>query len=158
MCALCGPQTKYCSSECQTQDWPDHQHVCGNGQSIEEEEGLIDGMNFRPNSISTSGANTLLRRRSTRHSTRSPMTNASSDPSRDPMGPGAGQTSTGPASPDNDLLVGSSQGDTRTEEEKVEELRFYVQQIYLIVKPVLACIVLSIFWVKVANSGSSSYA
>jgi presenilin 1 len=44
-----------------------------------------------------------------------------------------------------------------SEAEQAEELRFYVQQIYHIVKPVLACILLSIFWVKVANSGKSDY-
>ncbi|RKP11064.1 Presenilin-domain-containing protein [Thamnocephalis sphaerospora] len=39
-----------------------------------------------------------------------------------------------------------------TEEEKADELRFYVTQIYLIVKPVLGCILLSIFWVKISMS------
>jgi hypothetical protein len=44
--------------------------------------------------------------------------------------------------------------DEMTEEEKAEELRFYVKQIYLIIKPVLGCILLSILWVKISLSSS----
>jgi hypothetical protein len=40
--------------------------------------------------------------------------------------------------------------DELTEQEKADELRFYVKQIYLIVKPVLGCILLSILWVKIS--------
>lgn len=43
------------------------------------------------------------------------------------------------------------------EEEFADDLKFYMQQIYFIIKPVVACIILSIFWVKVAFSGGSDY-
>ncbi|KAG0168775.1 hypothetical protein DFQ30_004351 [Apophysomyces sp. BC1015] len=42
-------------------------------------------------------------------------------------------------------------------EDFADELKFYTQQIYLVIKPVVVCIVLSIFWVKVAFSGQSDY-
>jgi presenilin 1 len=43
------------------------------------------------------------------------------------------------------------------EQEVADELRFYMNQIYRIIKPVVACIILSIFWVKVAFGGQSDY-
>lgn len=47
--------------------------------------------------------------------------------------------------------------DADFDEEYADDLRFYVQQIYFIIRPVVVCIILSIFWVKVAFSGSSDY-
>lgn len=38
-----------------------------------------------------------------------------------------------------------------------DELKFYMEQIYRIIKPVVVCIILSIFWVKVSFDGSSDY-
>lgn len=35
-----------------------------------------------------------------------------------------------------------------------EELKYYMQQIYLIVKPVVCCILLSVLWVKISLMGS----
>jgi hypothetical protein len=43
------------------------------------------------------------------------------------------------------------------EEEYADELRFYIRQIYLVIQPVVICIILSIFWVKVSFSGTSDY-
>jgi presenilin 1 len=59
----------------------------------------------------------------------------------------------------NDLSQNQDQEklDQEDEEEAADELRFYTLQIYRIIKPVVACIVLSIFWVKVSYSGLSDY-
>jgi presenilin 1 len=43
------------------------------------------------------------------------------------------------------------------QEEFADNLKFYMQQIYLIIKPVVVCIVLSIFWVKVGFNDQSDY-
>lgn len=43
------------------------------------------------------------------------------------------------------------------EQEMIDELRFYMNQIYRIIKPVVVCIILSIFWVKVSFSGESDF-
>ena len=51
----------------------------------------------------------------------------------------------------------NNDNDGQDDEEFADELKFYMQQIYFIIKPVVACIILSIFWVKVAYSGSSDY-
>ncbi|CEP18688.1 hypothetical protein [Parasitella parasitica] len=63
--------------------------------------------------------------------------------------------------PMNDLSQGRN-GENLNEDggdvdDAAEELRFYTLQIYRIIKPVVACIMLSIFWVKVSYSGSSDY-
>ena len=51
----------------------------------------------------------------------------------------------------------SQQDDEDEEKEKADELKFYMNQIYRIIKPVVLCIFLSIFWVKVAFGGQSDY-
>ncbi|TPX72885.1 hypothetical protein SpCBS45565_g00216 [Spizellomyces sp. 'palustris'] len=44
-----------------------------------------------------------------------------------------------------------------TEEEKLEDLKFYMEQVYLIIKPVLCCIALSILWVKLTTQSSPNF-
>ncbi|OZJ06304.1 hypothetical protein BZG36_00688 [Bifiguratus adelaidae] len=45
---------------------------------------------------------------------------------------------------------------TGMDEETAEELKYYMHQVYLVIQPVMMCIVLSIFWVKIAYSSSNS--
>jgi hypothetical protein len=40
------------------------------------------------------------------------------------------------------------------DEEFIEDLKFYIQQIFLIIKPVLLCILLTILWVKLTDSSN----
>ncbi|KAJ2957567.1 hypothetical protein NQZ79_g6769 [Umbelopsis isabellina] len=58
-------------------------------------------------------------------------------------------------------MVELRNNDTSAEEDEqqefADELRFYIKQIYLVIQPVVICIILSIFWVKVAFSGTSDY-
>lgn len=56
-----------------------------------------------------------------------------------------------------ELQAGAAEQTQLDEEEYADELRFYIRQIYLVIQPVVICIILSIFWVKVAFSGSSDY-
>lgn len=51
----------------------------------------------------------------------------------------------------------TADGDHETEAEFAESLAHYVRQIYFVIQPVVICIILSIFWVKVSFSGSSDY-
>jgi hypothetical protein len=37
------------------------------------------------------------------------------------------------------------------DEEMADDLKFYTKQIYLIIKPVVACIILSVLWVKIVQ-------
>ncbi|KAJ3300102.1 Presenilin-2 [Borealophlyctis nickersoniae] len=44
-----------------------------------------------------------------------------------------------------------------TEEEKAEDLKFYMEQIYLLIKPVICCILLAILWVKLTRVEDDYY-
>ncbi|CAO3679090.1 unnamed protein product [Rhizopus stolonifer] len=59
----------------------------------------------------------------------------------------------------NDIPLNDLSNDKEEEDEEsfAEDLLFYTNQIYRVIKPVVACIILSIFWVKVSFSGQSDY-
>ncbi|ORX56650.1 Presenilin-domain-containing protein [Piromyces finnis] len=46
------------------------------------------------------------------------------------------------------MIISKAQED----EELIEDLKFYIKQIFLIIKPVLLCILLTIIWVKLSNT------
>lgn len=109
------------------EDWPRHSAKCGGGATMSARGGSTSAAG-RPESIKTTHtASASLRKRKSMGRTTSAQ------------------------------LINAGELDAVSEYDVGEDLRFYVQQIYLIVKPVLACILLSIFWVKVANSGNSDY-
>ncbi|KAI8051773.1 Presenilin-domain-containing protein [Thamnidium elegans] len=54
-------------------------------------------------------------------------------------------------------LSNREQDEKIEQEEAADELKFYTEQIYRIIKPVVICIILSIFWVKVSFGGKSDY-
>lgn len=57
-----------------------------------------------------------------------------------------------------DLSNEEREEDEKNEQEEIaDELKFYMEQIYRIIKPVVVCILLSIFWVKVSFGGQSDY-
>jgi presenilin 1 len=139
MCAQCGPSVKYCSEACQIEDWPRHQQTCGDnnlgghqGANSAEERAAADQLSMsHRRTVSRYGAAQVINRRQSVRMSRQ-MTNRRSLAS----------------------LPSINDDDEMTEEEKAEELRFYVKQIYLIIKPVLGCILLSILWVKISLSSS----
>ncbi|CAO3590445.1 unnamed protein product [Absidia cylindrospora] len=131
MCSSCGLQgPRYCTPECQQSDWKTgHYLTC---------------------------QSTILRNQRRFASSTRPTT--TTGPFQD-----TGAT-------DNDIALTDmnrqqqqqqqlQQGDSEneTEEEFADNLKFYMQQIYLIIKPVVVCIVLSIFWVKVGFNDQSDY-
>ncbi|KAJ3012873.1 hypothetical protein HKX48_006022 [Thoreauomyces humboldtii] len=44
-----------------------------------------------------------------------------------------------------------------TEEERLQDMKFYMEQIYLIIQPVVCCIILSILWVKLTTASVPNY-
>jgi presenilin 1 len=40
-----------------------------------------------------------------------------------------------------------------TESQNIDDLKFYLQQVFLILKPVIICMILSILWIKIVKSG-----
>jgi presenilin 1 len=45
-----------------------------------------------------------------------------------------------------------------TEEERLEMMSHYIEQLYIILKPVIICIILSVVWVKLANPAEPYFA
>lgn len=86
MCSLCSSR-KYCSTDCQKLDWPDHKQHC---------------------------PEYLARMQEQEHE--------------------------------------------ETEEEKIQNIRFYVGQLYTILKPVTLTILTSILWVKLSNPSPPYFA
>ncbi|KAJ3105774.1 Presenilin-1 [Phlyctochytrium planicorne] len=136
MCSRCGPKVHYCSQECQAKDWTEHRKEC---LVKEEEEGVDGGRDERvieddAMSVAESlggrraGAAAEVNRKGWRHLFRK----------RDKR-----QPESQPADDEEDL--------PQTEEERIEELKFYMNNVYLIIKPVICCVLLSILWVKLTK-------
>ncbi|KAI9486734.1 MAG: hypothetical protein EXX96DRAFT_550374 [Benjaminiella poitrasii] len=72
-------------------------------------------------------------------------------------------TAVGETQPNEEIAMNDLSNNTHQTEDNDSvytdegDLRYYTIQIYRIIKPVVACIILSIFWVKVAFGSSSEY-
>ncbi|KAI9596038.1 Presenilin-domain-containing protein [Syncephalis fuscata] len=134
MCARCGPSVKYCSESCQTQDWPTHQTVCG----INNEKHNFTG-GYDTDMATLSDIETVRSRPMSRYSAAQVINQRRNSVHQTQLR-------------ESTILQpnGEEDEDEMTQEEKADELRFYVKQIYLIVKPVLGCVLLSILWVKLS--------
>ncbi|KAL1925757.1 uncharacterized protein VTP21DRAFT_640 [Calcarisporiella thermophila] len=142
MCSACGREgPRYCSTECQTNDWDRHQTECrGSGAARENDAGIRVDDSAESSAVRRPAGrgnvaqiiNTRKRRKMYAHEGHSPQTG----------GQHHSENGVDPSAYDPDMI---------------EEFKFYMEQIYLIIRPVVVCIVLSILWVKIANSGKSSY-
>ncbi|KAI8096275.1 uncharacterized protein BX664DRAFT_55718 [Halteromyces radiatus] len=136
-CGLIGP--RYCSPQCQKQDWKTtHYKTCKSisarlSQSIPSNTELI-----------TTTTTTMMDQHST----------ATTNPFQDQ---GTMIDSDIPMQDMNPQQQQQGENITNDTEEFADNLKFYMQQIYLIIKPVVVCIVLSIFWVKVGFNDQSDY-
>ncbi|KAI8850941.1 hypothetical protein BC829DRAFT_137216 [Chytridium lagenaria] len=165
MCSRCGPKVHYCSQECQAKDWPEHRLTCtgmtaprpppneGEGRSQPERQRAVEPVHVE-RSVEEAG---LRQDPETRSVTGS-------------LSRGRGVTSRSGAAQAINEREGSKwskifrwrkrerpaapteeEEPPLTEEEKIEELRFYMTNIYLIIKPVMCCIILSILWIKLTR-------
>ncbi|RUS19180.1 hypothetical protein BC937DRAFT_87895 [Endogone sp. FLAS-F59071] len=171
MCSSCGASgPRYCSQECQTAGWTQgHYSVCvanttsprsAGGYNVggAETGSAEDGAPVR-RSLSTT-----RRRKSQRTSmgrwNAAQLINARRRASTtDPTSPTSPNTATNPLPgiPLSNLGSSALPSALGLDSEAAEELKFYMHQIYLVIQPVVLCIVLSIFWVKIAFSGKSNY-
>ncbi|KAJ3397918.1 Presenilin-1 [Lobulomyces angularis] len=147
MCSSCTTQQIfYCSEVCQTDDWKEHKNVCrGVNRQIypdtthEQQENTVN-LDQQPQSSSVQGRENISvlikKKRKKLFEKFSKNNNRSSTVSE---------------------VNGASEEEELSEEERIEDLKFYMIQVYEIIKPVLICIILSIFWVKSANPVSEYY-
>lgn len=146
MCSSCGQDgPRYCSIDCQTDHWKEnHYRVCKAARRNRQRhaEALAAAASAETDDTPVNGSSNV-------------------------RCAGGGKRTLGSMVwltawmigdiPMNDLSPNQDQEKLDKEEDAADELRFYTLQIYRIIKPVVACIILSIFWVKVSYSGSSDY-
>ncbi|KAI8580517.1 hypothetical protein K450DRAFT_237431 [Umbelopsis ramanniana AG] len=165
MCSSCGLNgPRYCSIDCQTQGWREgHYRLCkGN------EQARATARSRTPNTQTDNTADTAatdvdddtsLSRVQTRNSGISRFGAAQIINSRQRRASQTAANNQDGNIPMVELQAGETATDAQLDEEEyADELRFYIRQIYLVIQPVVICIILSIFWVKVSFSGTSDYA
>lgn len=119
LCSSCGPPIFYCSTECQSNDWNNtHKSTC-----------------VAASQQPTHTSNSELSHHKRGRGNAAQAINAKRKGSITPADPVAGQS-------------GSQEEHPLTPEEEAQDLKFYMEQVYLIIKPVIVCIILSIIWVK----------
>ncbi|CAG8530177.1 4389_t:CDS:10 [Acaulospora morrowiae] len=128
-CEQAGP--RYCSPKCQNEDWTKgHSSVCVGTHVRTFQEGS-----------DAEGSSSAVRRANNkiygRGNIAQIINNKTKRMSRDGPGSQGTQQSTDQQPPTFDA-------------DQANEFRFYMQQVYRIIKPVVFCIVLSILWVKVS--------
>ncbi|RUS25801.1 hypothetical protein BC938DRAFT_471630 [Jimgerdemannia flammicorona] len=169
MCSSCGATgPRYCSQECQTTGWTQgHFSVCVANLNPPRSAGghNADGGETPTSPTVRRSTSTTRRRKSQRLSmgrwNAAQLINARhrANTSTDQTVPISPNTSHSlPAIPLSNLGPSAAPPTGGAlDAEAAEELKFYMHQIYLVIQPVVLCIVLSIFWVKIAFSGKSDY-
>ncbi|KAI9314966.1 Presenilin-domain-containing protein [Dichotomocladium elegans] len=127
-CGLSGP--RYCSVECQKIDWKQTHHKDCEATKLARRTRLAE----------------RARRQEAEDDTATAADNIPLEDLNSQRGINAG-----PAPDDEGRVDIDEDGDSEG------DLKFYMQQIYFVIKPVVACIILSIFWVKVAYDDTSDY-
>ncbi|KAJ3064768.1 Presenilin-1, partial [Quaeritorhiza haematococci] len=179
MCSKCGPGVQYCSQECQTADWKEHKQSCRGylasqqkkrqqqqqqQQQAQQQQNAqaavgsssrapVGGEGVNSNATAPAGSHPSLNRNYGRGGAAQILNQKRSGPLNwiksffsAPSSDGQGSSS---------RVEG--EGEELTPEERREELRFYTRNIYSIIKPVMICIFLSIFWVKLTRPAPDYY-
>ncbi|KAJ3414747.1 hypothetical protein HDV05_006086 [Chytridiales sp. JEL 0842] len=223
MCSLCGPETHYCSPECQTQDWAGHRRVCKGVQRQMQEAAAKKSEMDRKSSVVSASANAAVHGMGSGSSQQGSRTalgssNSMAGPSVAAIGDSAGagpsltrdkevdaaavqalgasdrNSDSGsirsrkvkskvrgrgnvaqwinrnkpnftpdnlahPPSPTSTHPAPSNTASTNplTDPDTLDELRYYLNQIYLILTPVIICILLSVLWVKLTTVSPPYY-
>ncbi|CAJ0749238.1 3757_t:CDS:2 [Entrophospora sp. SA101] len=141
-CGQIGP--RYCSENCQTEDWTKgHSNVCkktiesSSSPVVTEHEGnniVVKRSNSLNRTFTRGNAAQIINAKKRKGSRQNnSLAVATSDI--------AGVTTA-----DDQSITGSLPFD----EDQIEEIKYYIEQVYRIIKPVVCCIVLSVLWVKIS--------
>ncbi|KAI9488093.1 Presenilin-domain-containing protein [Zychaea mexicana] len=152
MCSSCGLNgPRYCSMECQKTDWKEsHYKVC--------EATLAARRSRRATGLANANAAEGEQRTSRLNAALAVNSRRNTAGSQEQDGDGNTDIAMADLGTSQDIDENNQRRRLREDDEEfADELKFYMQQIYFIIKPVVACIILSIFWVKVAYSGGSDY-
>ncbi|KAG0263864.1 Presenilin-1 [Actinomortierella ambigua] len=175
-CAAC-QSVRYCSKECQAEDWHIHYRECaeiadaaatnrprsrvdgsespegGRGEALAQAE--VGGLARSPSRQAEAA-----RGRLSRATVRSSASTATL--TEDPLGPEGDrirETANRPRRrpqepPTRRPRLTPEQIAAYEEAERIADMKFYMLQVYKIIKPVVVCICLSILWVKISMAGS----
>ncbi|KAH6586189.1 hypothetical protein BASA50_000654 [Batrachochytrium salamandrivorans] len=124
----------YCSAQCQRLDWPQHKNVCVGTLRLQQERLLTQQQSIPSQQQSSGGIGGAPSGNTQGQQRQAGVVDSNQQSS---LAEGAARRFTGDEEP--------------TEEERIMDLRFYMQQIYTIIKPVMCCIILSVLWVKLAS-------
>ncbi|KAF9911742.1 hypothetical protein EC991_002470 [Linnemannia zychae] len=164
-CSAC-QSVRYCSQECQASDWKIHYRECAEivASLKEEETEARQGSGRSRSRINGSGEADVPGARS---SNDMEMTSrATASPSRtgaagevlgdegDNIRATANRPRRRPREPRRRPRLTPEQRAAYEEAERIADMKFYMLQIYKIIKPVVVCICLSILWVKISMAGS----
>ncbi|CAJ0914663.1 13881_t:CDS:10, partial [Entrophospora sp. SA101] len=145
LCMACGQiGPRYCSENCQTEDWTKgHSNVCkktiesSSSPVVTEHEGnniVVKRSNSLNRTFTRGNAAQIINAKKRKGSRQNnSLAVATSDI--------AGVTTA-----DDQSITGSLPFD----EDQIEEIKYYIEQVYRIIKPVVCCIVLSVLWVKIS--------
>ncbi|CAI2185754.1 14832_t:CDS:10 [Funneliformis geosporum] len=136
LCMACGQSgPRYCSPKCQTENWTKgHSSVCKAahaGQLSNVESGGEGSV-----TLSRSNSKVYARGQIAQIINKKGGNQNLSSPATEP-------------SITNERASSTDQANS-FDENQVDEFRFYMQQVYRIIKPVVVCIFLSVFWVKLS--------
>jgi presenilin 1 len=121
LCSSCGPPIYYCTIECQSSDWNNgHKDQCVAAQvqqaAAQRQQSVASSSNAKGRGNAAQNINSKNKKGTIDPTV--PIATAEEEEEEIPL----------------------------TEEEEAQDMKFYMEQIYLIIKPVMVCIVLSIIW------------
>ncbi|KAJ3149119.1 Presenilin-1 [Geranomyces michiganensis] len=179
-CSACGDTgPRFCSAECQGLNWDSHKVVCKGAQSVRQRSPqqhspgtVVPEVVVEPNEEAlappaaapvgaTGGRSRARRRRLQGRGNAAQAINSEThwiDRIRQylPFQPRNATADPAVVIPERvDSAIIEEQ--ELSEEEKIEDLKYYMEQIFLIIKPVIACMALSILWVKLTTESTPLY-
>ncbi|KAG0363961.1 Presenilin-domain-containing protein [Gamsiella multidivaricata] len=172
-CSAC-QSVRYCSQECQAEDWRIHYRECQEVLGVRKQEGqergtaddaaVGHGSSARAGpAAATIGAATGERgnmdiEQGGRTRSTQPRSANNADDSlggeAENVRAVANQPRRRPREPRTRPRLTPEQRAAYEEAERIADMKFYMLQIYKIIKPVVICICLSILWVKISMAGS----
>ncbi|KAF9914847.1 hypothetical protein BX616_007443 [Lobosporangium transversale] len=150
-CSAC-QSVRYCSQECQAEDWGIHYRECAEilaAMKQEEEQGRQRSDEERQD---VEGGNSGSRDRI--RSRLPPSGGNVLGEEAENVRAVANQPRRRPREPRRRPQLTPEQRAAYEEAERIADMKFYMLQIYKIIKPVVVCICLSILWVKISMAGS----
>ncbi|KAG0206936.1 Presenilin-1 [Mortierella sp. GBA30] len=157
-CSAC-QSVRYCSQECQATDWRIHYRECAEilaALKEEQQDGESGRTRARPRAgedgDQSNGQDALVergRRADDRTDANDPLGSEAEN-----VRATANRPRRRPREPRRRPRLTPEQRAAYEEAERIADMKFYMLQIYKIIKPVVVCICLSILWVKISMAGS----